>query len=63
MYKTVTTYGLNALKIAARNNFGVIAMPFLLNHLLDLGYGAQSDATVRFAITDRGRETLKEWFR
>ncbi|GJL60730.1 MAG: hypothetical protein NPIRA03_35870 [Nitrospirales bacterium] len=72
MYKTVTTYGVNALKIAARNNFGVIAMPFLLYHLVGLGYmdkmedqmgyGAQSDATARFAITDRGRKTLREWF-
>lgn len=71
IYKTVTTYGVNALKIAARNKFGVIAMPFLLYHLVDLGYmskeedqmgyGAQSDATARFAITDRGLETLKEW--
>lgn len=72
MYKTLTIYGINALKIAARNNFGVIAMPFLLYHLVDLGYmskeerqmgyGAQADATARFAITDRGRKTLSEWF-
>lgn len=71
MHKTVTTYGVNALKIAARNNFGIVAMPFLLYHLVDLGfmskeedqmgYGAQSDATARFAITDRGRTALTEW--
>ena len=71
MHKTVTMYGVNTLKIAARNNFGVVAMPFLLYHLVDLGYmskeedqmgyGAQSDATARFAITDRGRAVLAEW--
>ena len=71
MHRTVTTYGVNALKIAARNNFGVVAMPFLLYHLIDLGYmskeedqmgyGAQSDATARFAITDQGRVVLKQW--
>ena len=71
MHRTVTTYGVNALKIAARNDFGVVAMPFLLYHLIDLGfmskeedqmgYGAQSDATARFAITDRGRVVLAQW--
>ena len=70
--KTLTTYGVNALKIAHRNNFGVVAMPFLLYHVVDLGYmskeedqmgyGAQDDATARFAITDRGRTLLQKWF-
>jgi hypothetical protein len=38
IHKTMTIYGLNALKIAKRNNFGVIAMPFLLYHIVDMGY-------------------------
>ena len=60
--KALTTYGLNALKISARNNFGVLAMPFLLYHLVDMGYmtkeedqmgyGEQDDADLRFAITE-----------
>jgi HNH endonuclease len=68
IHKTVTTFGVNAMKIAARNNFGVVAMPFLLYHLVDLGYmtkeedqmgyGAQNDATSRFAITALGRNVL-----
>ena len=70
--KTLTQYGLNALKIAARNGFGVIAMPFLLYHLVDLGYmtkeenqmgyGSQEDATARFAITSAGEKLLRTWF-
>jgi hypothetical protein len=70
--KTLTTYGLNAMKIASRNNFGVVAMPFLLYHLVDIGYmtkeeeqmgyGDQEDATARFAITERGRSLLSKWF-
>ena len=70
--KTLTTYGLNALKIARRNNFGVVAMPFLLYHVVDLGYmskeedqmgyGDQDDATARFAITERGGSLLQKWF-
>lgn len=70
--KTLTQYGLNALKIANRNGFGVVAMPFLLFHLVDLsymtkeenqmGYGDQEDATARFSITKSGRELLKKWF-
>jgi hypothetical protein len=35
--KTLTEYGLNAMKIADRNKFGVVAMPFLLYHLIQLG--------------------------
>ena len=70
--KMMTTYGLNALKIAKRNNFGVIAMPFLLYHLVDMGYmtkeenqmgyGQQKDATARFAITEKGKAVLDKWF-
>ncbi len=70
--KTVTTYGLNALKIAARNNFGVVAMPFLLYHLVDMGYmtkeeeqmgyGELEDATARFAITEQGQLLMAKWF-
>ena len=70
--KTITQYGVSALKIAYRNNFGVIAMPFLLYHLVDLGfmskeedqmgYGEQNDATSRFAITDKGKNLYKKWF-
>ena len=69
--KTITQYGLNALKIASRNNFGIIAMPFLLYHLVDMGYMTkeevlikyeQGDAEARFAITEEGRKLLKNWF-
>jgi hypothetical protein len=58
------------MKIAARNNFGVIARPFLLYHLVDMGYmtkeedqmgyGDQNDATARFAITETGRVLLSK---
>jgi hypothetical protein len=72
IHKTITTYGLNAMKIAKRNGFGVIAMPFLLYQLVDLGYmtkeeaqmgyGNQDDATSRFAITEKGRCIIDKWF-
>jgi hypothetical protein len=60
------------MKIADRNGFGVVAMPFLLYHLVDLGYltkeenqmgyGDQKDATARFAITAKGRDILCRFF-
>ncbi len=60
------------MKIAKRDNFGVIAMPFLLYHLVDLGYMSkeeeqmsyedQNDATARFAITKKGKAILDKWF-
>ena len=72
IHKTITTFGLNAMKIADRNKFGVVAMPFLLYHLCELGYmtkketqmgyGEQEDATARFAITEYGSQVLKKWF-
>ncbi len=72
IHKTITTYGLSAMKSSSRNNYGVVAMPFLLYHVVDLGYmkkeetqmgyGEQDDATARFSITDRGRKLLADWF-
>ncbi len=71
--KTMSHFGLNALKIAKRNKFGVIAMPFLLYHLVDLGlmekkesqmgYGEQEDATALFSITEKGKIFYDKWFR
>lgn len=71
--KTVTTYGINAMTIAARNNFGVVALPFLLYHLVGLGYmkeeesqmgyGKQKDATARLSITEKGRKVLTAWLK
>jgi hypothetical protein len=69
--KTITIWGLNALKIAERNGEGVVAMPFLLYHMVNLGYMAKREqqmgygtieATARFEITARGRALLVEWF-
>lgn len=72
IHRIITTYGLNALKIAKRNKSGVIAMPFLLYHLVDLvymtqqeaqmGYGKQADATALFAITKKGKNLVGKWF-
>jgi hypothetical protein len=67
--RTLTPYGLNALKIAARNQSGMVGMPFMINHLVDLGYmekhetqmtyGNIPDVTARFSITDKGECVLK----
>lgn len=74
--KTLTTYGLNALKIAQRNEFGVVAMPFLLHHLVDLGFLKQEEeqmsygggkehilVNARFMITEEGKRLVLNWFR
>ena len=54
---TLTQYGVNALKIADRNKFGVVAMPFLLHHLVDLGYMVQKEAQMGYGI-ERGEHYL-----
>jgi predicted restriction endonuclease len=70
IFKILTQYGLNAMKIADRQG-GVIALPFLLYHLVQLGYMEQQEtqmtyggqiATANFSITREGRELLKKWF-
>jgi HNH endonuclease len=49
IHKTLTTYGLNALKIAGRNNVGVVAMPFLLHHVVELGYMEQNETVMDYS--------------
>ncbi len=74
--KSLTIYGLNALKIASRNKVGVPGAPFLLLHLVDLGYlkkgkmvssygeaGGEVELEAVFSITELGRSVLKEWFK
>lgn len=69
--KTLTQYGLNALKIASRNGVGVIALPFLLFHLVELGFMTKEEtqmeydnieATALFVITLRGKDLVGKWF-
>jgi hypothetical protein len=72
IHKTITTFGLNAMKIAKRNSYGVVAFPYMLYHLCELGYmkkeeaqmgyGEIDDATARFSITDLGISILDKWF-
>ncbi len=71
--KTLTIYGVNAIKYASRESFGITAMPFLLYHLVDLGfmkqkenqmgYGEQEDVTARFIITKEGKRLYHKWFK
>jgi|SRR3989344_4434705 len=37
LYKTLTVFGINALKMASRNEYGVAATPFLLMHMVEMG--------------------------
>ena len=56
--KTLTVPGVNALKYAYRKN-GVVAMPFLVNHLVELGYLRQGDP-IRSDTTDEGVEVITD---
>ncbi len=72
--KTMTVFGLNALKIADREG-KVFAAPFILNHMVDLGYlelvgtsqlGANKDSIPHvveavFQTTRKGSRVLKKW--
>lgn len=37
LFKTLTVFGVNALKMANRNEYGITAMPFLLMHMVEMG--------------------------
>ena len=71
--KTLTRPGLNALKEAYRRSL-VVAMPFLINHLVELGYlqlrregvswsdGDKSGIVeAEYTITCSGRALLEKW--
>jgi hypothetical protein len=73
MSRTITTYGINAIKKAYRNGEkSVVGMPFLLNHLVDLGYMEMKEeiefygsipVSARFILIDRGRKVHDKWLR
>ena len=73
--KTITTYGLSAMKIAGRREgYGVPAIPFLLYLLVDMGLmrkeqwlmkagpGDRIETLALFKITPEGKALLKKWF-
>ena len=74
--KTLTRYGVNALKMAARRRIGVVGFPYMLHHLVELRYLAEEepqmgysvgddylDVTVRFTITPSGKRLEADWLR
>lgn len=72
--KTLTVPGINAMKCAYRRD-GVVAMPFLVNHLVELNYLRQGDpirsdttdagvevvTDAMYMVTDEGRALLEKW--
>ena len=75
IYKTLTQYGVNALKEACRKGF-VVASPYLVNHLIEMGYlkysyttmtesdeieGKTVDVIVRYKLTNDGNNLVQKW--
>lgn len=76
IYKTLTPFGINAIKIAYRKKHGeVIGMELTLNHLADMGYlkkigwalkggiKDESEELSIFKITKRGRLLYDKWLK
>jgi len=70
--KTLTQYGVNAIKIAYRKKGRMVAIPFLLYHLVDMGYFKQlasemwQDEIVilaNFELTKDGKKLYQKWLR
>ncbi len=74
IHKTMTPFGINALKIASRNG-DVLGSPFTLLYLVELGLlkkgsivsfvqnmrGEDVDMDAFFEVTDKGKEFYKKW--
>jgi len=73
--KVVTQYGINALKESYRKGF-VAAAPYLVNHLVELGFLRQTDVlnsivtpnheqgavqAAAYELTDKGRQFSEKW--
>ncbi len=74
VHSRLTQAGVNALKLASSNEVGVIAFPFVVNHLLEEGLlkhvetqmeyehaGHSTEATALYRITDAGRGLVEKW--
>lgn len=60
--KTLTPHGLNAMKEAYRRS-SVLAMPFLVNHLVELQYLKQGDILSSWGDEDGGEEAIiNAWY-
>jgi hypothetical protein len=71
--KTLTTHGLNVLKIGHRRNTSVLALKAQVFHLIELGYlresemplhkmGDGSGSLTEFEITESGKSLISKWF-
>ena len=73
--KTLTQQGINALKEAYRKGF-VVATPYLVNHLIEMGYlkysitissfsdesgGGTVDIEAIYELTDDGKNLVGKW--
>jgi len=75
IYKTLTPWGINAIKMAYRSNGEVVGPEFLLSHLVDMGYlektgyafkGGIKDETEilsKFKITLEGHALYNNWLK
>jgi len=75
IYKTLSQYGVNAIKIASKKTEGVAGMDFMLNHLIEMGYitkggylfrggpGDKTDILSLYNITEKGRSLYKRWLK
>lgn len=74
VHRRLTQAGVNALKIAYKNPFGVIATPFTVEHLVDgnllnhietqmtyKGKEGKTEATALYRITEEGKNLTELW--
>src|SRR3989344_524000 len=55
--KTLTVFGVNALKMAKRNKYGVTAIPFLLMHMIEMKMLKMEEILCEESVIEDGRKT------
>lgn len=72
LFETITQYGVNALKIAYRKQAEIAALPFLVLHLIEMGYLKQTgelfwegevDYLAKYLITNKGKKIYEKWIK
>jgi len=74
IHQRLTQAGVNALKIAYKKPFGVVATPFSVQHLVDekllihietqmdyVSTEGETEATALYRITKKGKELVEKW--
>ncbi|MCJ7586343.1 MAG: HNH endonuclease [Candidatus Aminicenantes bacterium] len=72
IFKTLTQVGVNALKMAYRKKAEIGAIPFMVFHLVEMGYlkktgslywSGDVDYLAKYELTEKGQDLYEKWLK